>query len=201
MGKPLLFIISGPTGVGKTTLCRNLLARCGKKFAIAVTTTTRPPREGEVTGRDYYFVDRERFERMLAEDAFHEHSTVHGQHLYGLTKAEVQRHFDRCRDILLNADVQGATKLRRLAAEDSSGLLHGRVVTTFLLPPPEEELRDRVLRRGPMEREELERRIGSARGEVARASSYDYTIPAGTAEETLKNMLHIHAAEKMRNRS
>ncbi|MDR2029883.1 MAG: guanylate kinase [Puniceicoccales bacterium] len=196
----LIFIISGPAGVGKTTLCRNLIARCGERFAIAVTATTRPPRQGEIAGRDYYFLDRQEFLHLLAKNAFCEHSTVHGQHLYGLTWAEVRRHIERGVDILLTVDVQGAAKLQRLAMDDATGYLNGRVVTIFLLPPADEELCSRILCRGPLDEGELERRMRSAHCEIELADCYDYAIPSGTAEETLCRMLNIHAAEKMRNR-
>jgi guanylate kinase len=201
MVRPLIFIISGPAGAGKTTLCRNLVARCGEFYTFAVTTTTRPPRPDEVDGRDYFFVDREEFSRLLTEDAFFEHSTVHGIHLYGLTKREVQQHCERGSNVLLTVDVQGAKKLHRLSIDGSDECLRGRVVTIFLLPPSMDELRARILRRGPVPADEMERRLHSARLEMESAPSYDYTIPPDTADETLRNMQHICAAEHMRNRS
>lgn len=199
MAGQLIFIISGPAGAGKTTLCRNLVARCGERFAFAITTTTRPPRPGEVDGRDYFFIGREEFIRLLGEDAFFEHSTVHGVHLYGLTKGEVRRHCERGNDVLLTVDVQGARKLRQLSESDDGECLRDRVVTIFLLPPPVNELRERILRRGPVSAEEMERRIRSAHAEIGNAPFYDYTIPPDTADETLRNMLHICEAERMRN--
>jgi guanylate kinase len=183
--------------VGKTTLVGNLL-RCGNgHFAVAVTTTTRPPREGEIPGRDYHFVDGEIFQKMVAGGEFYEHSTVHGHHSYGVTKAEIHQHFDRGRAILLNTDVQGAQKLLQLSTDTLSPLF-GRISSIFLLPPPRDILIGRIQRRGPIAPGELERRMASIQREVERSRSYDYRIPAGTINEVFQNFLHIYQAESMR---
>ncbi|MDR2576674.1 MAG: guanylate kinase [Puniceicoccales bacterium] len=195
---PLVLIISGPAGAGKTTLSHNLVALAPERFARAVTTTTRQPRAAEKDGYDYYFVSRKRFVELLERDAFYEHAQVHGEQFYGLTKGEVERHFSSGRDVLLCMDVQGAAQLHRMAREDSGHFLRGRVVTIFLLPPNFDELRERVRQREPMPDEELERRMASMTEEMRNSAFYDYLIPPGTAEEALHNFLHIYHAEKMR---
>ncbi|MDR3316474.1 MAG: hypothetical protein LBS68_00115 [Puniceicoccales bacterium] len=195
---PLALIISGPAGVGKTTLCRNLVAIHGDRFAYAVTTTTRPPRSGERDGYDYYFVGRDKFQELLGHNAFYEHATVHGQHLYGLTRGEMERHFSVGHDVLLCMNVQGAMKLHRLAMAESEHFLHGRVVTIFLLPPDFNELRTRIQLRESIDEGELRRRMESIQGELRDSVYYDYLVPPGSRELALQNLIHIYHAEKMR---
>jgi guanylate kinase len=169
------------------------------KIVNAVTTTTRPPRPGERDGIDYHFFCEHSFLEILAADGFLEHSRVHNQYLYGLRRQEVEKHLHGNRDILLNVNIDGAAKLRSSLETQKSSLPHLRVVTIFLLPPPLEELIRRIRQRSRMDDRELESRIHSLQAEIAAASSYHYSIPNGTPEETLDNMRHIYHAENMRN--
>jgi guanylate kinase len=200
MTLPLIFVISGPTGVGKTTLCRNIVGTFPGQIITAVTTTTRPLRSTERNGVDYYFIGKEEFTRMRDEGEFLEYSRVHREHFYGLTHSEIRRHFDNGLDVLLNLDVQGTAKLRELAREKENTILHGRVVSVFLLPPPDGELVRRIRRRGPMSKRELTLRLESIRNEVRMARTYDYSIPPGNKRFTFDAMRHIYHAEKLRNR-
>lgn len=196
----LIFIISGPAGVGKTTLCNTLKTALGDSIATAITTTTRRPRAGEMDGRDYYFVDDETFQRLIREDAFLEYSVVHGRNFYGLTRREVDQHFLHRRHMLLNMDVQGLMKLRRLAKERAPQV-DGRVISVFLMPPDIETLQHRLLMRASDSQSEIDRRLQSAVREMDSAVHYDYLLPSTSIEETLNCMLHIYWAELLRNRN
>lgn len=199
--KPLVFIISGPAGVGKTTLCDNLKRALSGQIVSAITTTTRFPREGERHGIDYYFSDHESFKKGIEEGAFCEYSVVHGNNFYGLTFDEVQRHFDCGYDILLNMDIQGALKLKSASRSDKNSFLYNRVVSVFILPPSMEELRHRLERRHSHTPTDIEIRLATAKKEIEGSHFCDYYLPVEGIKETLADMLHIYYAEKMRNRS
>lgn len=196
--RSLIFIISGPAGVGKTTLCQHLKKNLADRIENAITSTTRPTRCGEIHGKDYYFLSIDDFKKAIGNDVFCEYSIVHGHHYYGLTLDEVRRHFNSGKDILLNMDVQGAMKLHRLSLTREDHFLRNRVVSIFLFPPSIEDLRKRMYRRKTDAGEEIERRLQSATSELQSAPYYDYLLPAITPQQTLKSMLHIYYAEKLR---
>lgn len=160
----IVAVVSGPSGVGKTTVIDGLLRRPG--YARSITATTRAPRPGERDGVDYLFLTRERFEEGLAAGRFLEHATVHGN-LYGTPRDAVEAVLARGDVCLLNIDVQGAESLRR------SGM---PVVTVFLLPPSPEELQARLEKRGTEAPAEKARRIEVARKEMEQADRFDARI-------------------------
>lgn len=196
----LIFIISGPAGVGKTTLCNALKNVLGEKIAAATTTTTRQPRAGEIDGRDYHFVDEATFQRLIEADAFLEYSVVHGRNFYGLTRREVEQHFALHRHMLLNMDVQGLMKLRQVVRDDGLQRLARRVISVFLVPPNREALQERLRRRASDSPAEIDRRLQSAVREMESSVHYDYLLPALSIDGTLDAMLHIYHAELLRNR-
>ncbi|MDR1457005.1 MAG: 50S ribosome-binding GTPase [Puniceicoccales bacterium] len=200
MALPLIFIISGPTGVGKTTLCRNIVGAFSEQIVAAITTTTRQPRIGETSGVDYHFTTKDEFMRMRDRGEFLEYSRVHGEHFYGLTRGEIARHFQDDLDVLLNVDVQGAAKLCELAQDSVNAMLHDRVVSVFLIPPPDNVLVRRIRRRGVISKKELQSRLESIRREVRVANTYDYAIQPGNRRSTFESMMYIYRAEKLRNR-
>ena len=157
----MLFVLSAPSGTGKTTVADRLLKSCPKVKRI-ITTTTRPRREGEVQGVDYIFIDREEFERKIEEGYFLEYANVYG-HYYGTPKDQVLKNEEEGIDSLPVIDVQGAKKIKDAYPES---------VLIFLMPPSIEELRRRLLGRG-YGRENLEQRLQKAEEEIACARHFD----------------------------
>ena len=195
-GESLLFILSGPAGSGKTTLCHRLLSEFDN-LQRAVTVTTRSPRDGEKEGRDYYFYSREEFDRRNEEGDFLEWALLHGR-AYGTLASEVLQHFEENEDVLLSIDVQGMRQIKSTAT--SSDWLRGHLVTIFINPPSLEELRDRLRKRGTDDEVEIERRIESARREMEVSGEYDYVLETRTREEDFDRIRAIYLAEKMRVR-
>ena len=163
--KGLLFVLSAPSGAGKTSISRELLAR-QPGLCQSVSFTTRPMRSGEQEGVDYHFVSAERFERMVNDGAFAEWAEVHGNR-YGTARATLQSAEAEGRDVLLDIDVQGAAQLR------ASGL---EGVFIFILPPSMAELRQRLAGRNTDSAEAIERRMHNAVSEIREAAHFDYLV-------------------------
>jgi guanylate kinase len=192
---PLLVLISAPSGGGKTTLCQQLLAaRPG--MTRAITCTTRLPREGEVDGTDYYFLDAASFLKRVQAGNFLEHATVYGNS-YGILKGEVLGKLRQGRDVLLTVDVQGAATIRQRAQEDPE--LRKSLMTVFLTPPSVQALEERLRRRGTDAAEVIQKRLGVARQEIAQWKNFDYLLISTSIKEDLRRMLAIIEAEKMRS--
>jgi len=185
--KGLLIVISAPSGTGKTTLVHMLL----KEFPdleFSVSYTTRPPRSGEVDGRDYHFVDRKTFERMIEEGDFLEWAEVYGN-LYGTSRTQVLRALNEGRDVILDIDTQGALQVKKNFPE---------AVLIFILPPSLKELERRLRNRGTDDEETIERRLKTAREEIRRAPLYDYIVVNDVLEVAYENLKSIIRAEKLR---
>jgi guanylate kinase len=191
---PLLIVISAPSGGGKTTLCQQLLAR-HPEMTRAITCTTRPPRLGEIEGRDYYFIDQEEFARRVEDGAFLEHARVHDQ-CYGTPKPQVLDKLRLGRDVLLNIDVQGAATICARAAADAD--LRLALVTVFLTPATVRQLEERLRRRGTDAPAQLEKRLAAARDEIEQWTNFQYLILSTTIAEDLRRMESIIDAERMR---
>ena len=166
-----LFIVSSPSGGGKTTLIRRLIANPpGDPLHFSVSHTTRPRRAGERDGREYHFVTDEEFQKMARRGAFLEHNRVHGCR-YGTSRAEVLPRLARGEDVVLDIDVQGARDIRKA---------YPKAVSIFIVPPDltelEHRLRKRGLDRGQEEEEEIRRRLRTARAEVRKAQDFQYVI-------------------------
>jgi guanylate kinase len=161
----MLYVVSAPSGAGKTSLVKALL-KTDPTIRLSVSYTTRPPRPGETDGRDYHFVTRERFEAMLAEDEFLEHAEVYGN-FYGTSKGSIARDLDSGRDVLLEIDWQGAEQVKQHFPQSAS---------IFILPPTFNALRTRLAGRGQDSEEVIERRLAAAAHDVAHAEAFDYII-------------------------
>jgi guanylate kinase len=194
LSSPLLIVISAPSGGGKTTLCQHILAR-HPGMARAITCTTRPPRPGEIEGRDYYFLDSAAFSQRLASGGFLEHATVYN-HSYGIPKAEVLDKLRQGSDVLLNVDVQGAATVCGRAAQDA--VLARALVTVFLTPASLAVLEARLKRRGADSPAELARRLSVARQEIAQWPHFQYLIISTTIEGDVRRMEAIIDAERLR---
>jgi guanylate kinase len=191
---PLLVLISAPSGGGKTTLCQKLL-EARPQMARAVTCTTRPPREGENDGVDYYFLDAGSFLKRVQAGNFLEHATVYGNS-YGTLKSEVLNKLRQGKDVLLTVDVQGAASIRQRADEDAE--LKRSLVSVFLTPPSLSMLEERLRKRGTDSPTEIKKRVSVARQEVVQWKNFDYLLISTTIGEDLRRILSIVEAERMR---
>ena len=186
----LVLVISSPSGAGKTTIARGLLAS-EPDLSLSVSCTTRPKRAGEVNGRDYHFVDRDRFAEMVEADAFLEHAAVH-DHRYATPRAPVERILDAGQDVLLDIDWQGAVQVREAIAQD--------VVSVFVLPPSLAELERRLFSRAADAETVIRRRLKNALQEIPHWEDYDYVVVNRVAEAALAEVRSILHAERLRRR-
>src|SRR3954469_23600309 len=191
---PLLVLISAPSGGGKTTIIEHLLT-ARPQMTRAVTCTTRPPRQNEKDGVDYYFLDAASFLKRVQAGNFLEHATVFGNS-YGTLKAEVLGKLRQGRDVLLNVDVQGAAAIRERALDDAE--LKRALVSVFLTPASISVLEERLRKRGTDSPAVIQKRLSVARQEVAQGKNFDYLLISLTIDEDLRRMLAIIEAEKMR---
>lgn len=194
--RPILLLVSAPSGGGKTTVCQRMLTSTPGLKRV-VTCTTRLPRPGERNGVDYWFLDVRTFQERLAAGDFLEHAVVY-DHLYGTPRSEVQRLLQEGSDVLIALDVQGANNVRTIARTDP--LLSSALVTVFLTPPSIEELAARLQRRGQDAPEVVAKRLEAARREIEHWQEFDYLLLSSTIEEDLRRMQAIYLAEKMRIR-
>jgi guanylate kinase len=184
----LVLVLSSPSGAGKTTIARGLLA-AEPELSLSVSATTRPARDGERDGRDYHFVTPGRFAALTNEDAFLEHAEVHGNR-YGTLRSEVEAALSSGRDVLLDIDWQGAAQVRRAMAGD--------VVSVFVLPPSFAELERRLFARASDPEEIIRRRLANALGEMDHWEEYDYVVVNHTAETALGEVRAVLLAERLR---
>jgi guanylate kinase len=183
-----LVVVSGPSGVGKTSFCTHLL-NTRHDTVRSVSATTRPIRPGEVDGRDYFFLDRAEFERRLGAGEFLEHAEVHG-HLYGTPRRFVDQQVAAGRIVLLNIDVQGGLQVR-------NGYPDG--VSVFVYPPSLDSLRERLTGRQQDGDEEIQRRLANAPGEMSHWRDYDYVVVNRDLPAALATISAIVEAERARS--
>ena len=185
----LMFILSSPSGAGKTTIAHRLLREEGSELRMSVSVTTRPIRPGEVDGRDYHFVDAAEFARLVEEDSFFEWAEVFG-HCYGTPKAQIREQLKRGEDFLFDIDWQGTQQLYQRA--------QGDVVRVFLLPPSIAALEQRLRGRGTDSDEVIRGRMERARAEISHWDGYDYVVVNDNVESCYSQVCEILHAERMR---
>ncbi|MHB1285643.1 MAG: guanylate kinase [Leptospirales bacterium] len=162
---PLLFVVSAPSGAGKTSLCREI-ARRTSRIHYSVSYTTRLPRPGEQDGVDYNFVSQETFEEMGSQKLFIESALVYGN-LYGTSRKTIQESFDREQDVLVDIDIQGARKIRESGIEN---------ISIYILPPSHNILRKRLQLRAQDSEETVRKRLARVKQEIFAYNEYDYLI-------------------------
>jgi guanylate kinase len=187
--KGILFVVSAPSGTGKSTLCENL--RQTPDFIYSVSCTTRPARKGEIHGEDYYFLSEADFLTKANNQEMLEYAKVHNNY-YGTLKSSVLKALNEGTDILLDIDVQGAESIRTNADED----IRASLVDVFVMPPTLEELERRLRKRGTETEDEIQRRLTTGREEMTRWPAYKYTILSGSTEEDLTKFRAIMRAER-----
>lgn len=192
--EPVLVLISAPSGAGKTTVTRRLLAATPGMERV-VTCTTRPPRGGERDGVDYFFLDRAVFERRVEAGEFLEHAEVYGNR-YGTLKSTVLERLEAGVDVVLSVDVQGAEAIRAVAAVDPS--IGRALASVFIMPPSLAELERRLRGRNEDSEAVVAGRLAVARQEMEHWRRFRYVLISGTMDEDLEAMRQVLAAERMR---
>ncbi|MBM4454925.1 MAG: guanylate kinase [Verrucomicrobia bacterium] len=189
----ILFVVSAPSGTGKSTLCANV--RQTPDLVYSVSCTTRPIRAGEKDGTDYDFLQRKDFEKKVQAGDMLEHADVYG-HFYGTPKGPILSHLVAGRDVLLDIDVQGARQIR----DSKDPKIRAALADIFIMPPDLEELRRRLEGRGTETAAQIDKRIDAANAEMADWKSYRYTILSSSMEEDLIKFRAIIRAERYLSR-
>jgi guanylate kinase len=194
---PLLLVIAGPAGSGKSTLCDRLVHEC-PEFSRVVTTTTRAPRAGEIDGVHYHFFSPDEFRRKIARGEFLEWAQVHGDHedrLYGTLRSSVIGPLSEGRSLVMSIDVQGVETLRRVARNDAQ---LQRALTTVFIVVDRERLIARMRARAKDHEDEIARRMATAEAELREAAKFDFTIQSHTHEEDFATLLDIVGRSRAR---
>ncbi|MDI7774579.1 guanylate kinase [Asticcacaulis sp. EMRT-3] len=184
----LMLIVSSPSGAGKTSLCRRLMAD-HSDLDLSISVTTRAARPGEKDGREYHFISDEEMDRLTQQDAFLESASVH-DHRYGSLREPVERALSQGQNVLFDIDWQGAQRISARAPSD--------VVRVFILPPSMEELKRRLVARAQDAEAVIERRLSRAKGEIAHWAEYDYVILNDDFDRSFAELTHIYHAEAAR---
>ena len=184
----LMLVLSSPSGAGKSSIARHLLAK-DSNMTLSVSATTRAPRANETDGKDYHFVDQNRFDQMIAADEFLEYATVFGNS-YGTPKADVLALLDAGGDVLFDIDWQGTQQIAAAAASD--------LVSVFILPPSRAVLHDRLTTRGQDSAETVAARMAKASDEISHYAEYAYIVINDDLDIAVSDVKSILAAERLR---
>jgi len=185
-----MLVLSSPSGVGKTTIARNVLA-LETDLELSISVTTRPKRPSEVEGKDYYFVDEDTFANRLKEKHFLEHAHVYGYH-YGTPRASIENLLANGKDVLFDIDWQGTQQLKQISMND--------LVSVFLLPPTLETLENRLRERDQDSEGTIHLRMSKAADEISHWAEYDYVIINRTLDETIHAVRSVVQAERLKRR-
>lgn len=186
----LMVVLSSPSGAGKTTLTRGLVAS-DQKFVPSVSVTTRKKRQDEIEGKDYYFISENKFQNMLVENKFLEYAEVFGN-FYGTPKEQTFELLKSGKDVVYDIDWQGAEQLKYAAG--------AHVITIFILPPSMAVLKERLLARNTESEESFKMRFNEAKHEIQKCGLYDYIIINHDIEQSLKEIHYIVEAERLSTR-
>ena len=183
--KGLLLVVSGPSGAGKGTICKALLNK-NDQIKLSVSATTRKPRNGEVHGVNYFFIEKEEFTKMIENGEFLEYAQIY-DNFYGTPKAAIIECLEKGQDVILEIEMQGARQIKEVYPEG---------VFIFVLPPSLEELKSRIVGRGTETQEEIEKRFSCAFEEINQIVNYDYFIVNEDIEKSVNDVEAIISAEK-----
>lgn len=181
MKKGLLIVYSGPSGVGKSTILHEVLKDESLNLEFSVSMTTRLPREGEIDGKDYFFVSKETFKKAIEEDKFLEHARYVGNH-YGTPRDYVEQERNKGKNVILEIDVQGGLQVIEKCSD---------CISIFVMPPSIDELRNRLSGRGTEKEEVVNKRIDEAQREINQGSVYKYHVVNNEIETSIKEVSDI----------
>ena len=183
----MMIIISSPSGAGKTTLVK-LLSKRNKNFEISISNTTRVPRRDEIEGKDYYFINEEKFNDLIETKSFYEHARVFNN-LYGTLKDPVIKHLSNGKDVLFDIDWNGSKQMKRLK-------LKNKLISIFILPPNIKTLRDRLSNRDMKNKLILKERMNQFKNDVLHWKEYDYIVINNDLEKCYKAIMSVIDCEK-----
>ncbi len=183
----MMVIVSSPSGAGKTTLVK-LLSKRNKNFEISISNTTRAPRRDEIEGKDYYFINEEKFKGLIKTKSFYEHARVFNN-LYGTLKDPVIKHLSHGKDVLFDIDWNGSKQMKRLK-------LKNKLISIFILPPNIKTLRDRLSNRDMKDKLILKERMNQFKNDVLHWKEYDYIVINNDLEKCYKAIMSIIDCEK-----
>ena len=186
MSEGLLIIISGPSGAGKGTVCKELISMKLPELELSVSATTRKPRMGEIEGISYFFKTKEEFVQMISQNDFIEYAQVYDNY-YGTPRSYVQNKLDSGKDVILEKDIQGAMQVKKNNPEG---------IFVFIMPPSFEELKHRIITRGTETKEDILKRLHEAYREVCSSRNYDYIITNDDVRIAAEKVRSIIIAEK-----
>jgi guanylate kinase len=183
--KGLLLVVSGPSGAGKGTICKEFLNN-NEDVKLSVSATTRKPREGEVDGVNYFFVTKDKFKSMIDNNELLEHAQIY-DNFYGTPKAAILENLENGHDVVLEIEMQGASQIKEVYPEG---------VFIFILPPSLDELKNRIVGRGTETEEQINKRFSCALDEICQIENYDYFIVNKDVKTSAQELEHIVSAEK-----